>query len=416
MRVSRDNSFTRKNHRGRRLWADAIKSGEIIEKSSYRCPLCSSEPVIPCGIDASDFSLGVDCVAVRVPLLEETGLCEPDIFFSELKDTETGAKAGKFIHSSGAVVYCRLDMPNAGLIVEFNPSRYFDPNGTSLCPADKVIEATKAILLELFTEHSSLVPVFAASPDRQEIYYGEFEDGWEQELWITRLDLARDFMLSPEYFDLELLQDVKVKYTKATVVYRNNGLIETLTGKSGKKTGPTKIYNKHAESVKKHVRNPAPIGAFRFEQELKNKQLAKAHLHALSDITNEKVERVLREYWKKSKFGKVLIPKYGWLDYFLDQDNITEEERRTAISYFIVQEARKTLPMTLREEKQIRALAKRFGLNPQKSVTNQSSTKLRIDFETGSLIRISNCTETRIDMITTSESGQSYSALHVEAF
>jgi hypothetical protein len=304
-----------------------------------------------------------------------------------MKDTESGASEGNWKHPLGPSIHCRLDKANAALLVDFNPSRIFDPQGTKLCSASLVAATVKVVIEELM-DLGGMVPVFAMSEDRQE-YLDDWEPGWQAEVGLIRVDVARDFALPPEIFDASWYQDVKPKNARATVEWRNNGQIETISGQYGKKTGAPKFYNKHLQSIKAGTTKPAPAGTFRFEQVLRWKQLHQNHLHALDQLTEATVERALHKYWDKSRLGEPVVPQDGWLDYFL-QSNAPVELQCCAIAHLMTRKAGKSLNLTKAQIKEVEDLSRSQGLKLRMDVSKQSPCHYRLDLPSGHLVEINN--------------------------
>ncbi len=376
------NKTSWKQHRGRKIWTNQILNGETLDRCSYRCPLCisisSSGALLP-----ADFSHGVDRVTVRIPLVEE--LCEPTTFFSHMKDTESGALEGNWKHPLGPNIHCRLDKTNVALLVDFNPSRIFDIDGTKLCPASLVSPTVKAVLEELI-ELGGILPVFAMSEDRQE-FLEKWENAWESEVGIIRLDVARDFHLPPELFSTEWYKDVKPKNSRASVGWRNDGEIETLSGQFGKKTGAPKFYNKHKQCVKENVVIPAPPGTFRFEQVLRWKQLNTNHIHALDQINENSVQMAMHKFWDKSRLGEPVIPTHGWLDYFLECDAPVDLQCQ-AIAHFKAKEAGKILNLNTQQIKDVETLARAQSYKLNLPASKQSPIRYRLDLDSGHMFEI----------------------------
>jgi len=372
-----------KQHRGRKIWTNQILNGESIERCSYRCHSCISISSDSAFLPA-DFSHGVDRVTVRIPIIEE--LCVPATFFSHMKDTESGAVEGNWKHPLGPNIHCRLDRANVALLVDFNPSRIYDIDGTKLCPAS-LVSATVKVVLEELIDLGGMVPVFAMSEDRQE-FLDKWEDGWESEVGIIRLDVARDFQLPPGIFSSEWYKDVKPKNSRASVGWRNDGELETWSGQFAAKTGAPKFYDKHKQSIKAHVVDPALPGTFRFEQVLRWKQLHTNHIHSLDQINETSVQTVLRKFWVKSRLNEPVVPTDGWLDYFLESDATVELQCR-AIAHFKSKEANKILNLTTQQVKEVEALARAQSFKIKTPASKQSPIKYRLDLDSGHLFEIS---------------------------
>ena len=125
---------------------------------------------------------------------------------------------------------------------------------------------------------------------------------------------ARDIVITDPNFSLTLLQDTKPKYTKATLVYRNFGVIETISHPHSKKVAKHSFYDKYRErqrllaSKKKYKQFYLPVleGTKRYEVQVPRAELKKFHHETLDIFTVERIAKATMSYWKLSNYGDVV--------------------------------------------------------------------------------------------------------------
>jgi hypothetical protein len=139
-------------------------------------------------------------------------------------------------------------------------------------------------------------------------------DSWTQEVEHFQVHYARDLVISDPDFNLSMLQDVKPKYSKATVVYRNSGVVETVSHHSSKNVAKHSIYDKFIErnkllmSKKRHKDSFAPVdpGTKRYEVQIPRAELKKFNNTTLDILTEERVLKAINHYWELSNYGGIL--------------------------------------------------------------------------------------------------------------
>jgi hypothetical protein len=285
---------------------------------SNRCSYCSSY-VFPIPTIPSDVSIGVDRIAVEIPLVPSKS--DAISLLSTIKNTllgRWGTKAKAVHAASGADIHFSYSKARSSIVMEFNPSRFMDPDGTGLVPVEAVARITELLIEEHFKDGEAL-PTFALTAEGEEsLEY--WEENWQEQIRIIRLDVARDFLIIDPYFNLDLYKETKAKFARAVSILYNDGKAETWDSPNSKKSGHVKFYNKHRQALKKQIKDLPAEGTFRFEYMLRNKHLQRAHIHTLKDLTPAKFELALRQGWEISKLDTPVSHPQGWVNQILDSE------------------------------------------------------------------------------------------------
>jgi hypothetical protein len=265
--------------------------------------------------------------------------------------------------------------------MEFNPSRFMDPDGTALVPVEAVSRICELLVEEYFADGEAL-PAFAVTTEGEEsLEY--WEEDWQSQIRIVRLDVARDFLITDPLFSIDHFKNSKARHARGVSVIYNDGVAETWDSPNSKKSGHVKFYNKTRQAIKKGVKQPPSDGTFRFEYLLRNKHLQRAHIHTLADLTPEKFEYALRLGWDIAGLGKPLTHPMGWL-IKLNNSILSPEQKTQVIGYLHANELGVDLGMRNTDIKNVKSLARSAGLSFRTSLEKQGGVTMELNLVSGS--------------------------------
>ena len=174
-----------------------------------------------------DGSMGIDGLTVSLSLDEDS--IDLAQFLANL--------IGKGNKTKGAVPLPSMPSPwifwpstdiRQKLKINFNPSNFSKLDGFEICPPPLLFYyVEKAIKTILSKGDAAARPLFMA--DQPYGVVSPWPEYWPNEIEVFQAHYARDVVKSDSEFKMELLQDKRPKYAKATLVYRNNGVIETIS-------------------------------------------------------------------------------------------------------------------------------------------------------------------------------------------
>ena len=197
------------------------------------------------------------------------------------------------------------------LKVNFNPSNFSRLDGYEICPPPLLNYYVELALKTILRKGDPAArPAFMANEP-----YGVLDpwpDSWTKEVELFQVHYARDLVMSDPDFDLSVMQDLKPKYSKATLVYRNSGVVETISHRSSKTVAKHSFYDKFLErkkllKSKKRYRNfyqPIPRNTKRYEVQIPRAELKKFNNTTLDILTPERIFKAINYYWNLSNYGE----------------------------------------------------------------------------------------------------------------
>ncbi len=371
-----------------KFYSNNIKTSSIMHQVgslvrpllSNRCSYCSKN-VFPIPTITSDPTVGVDRVAVEIPLIPSKS--DGQAVLSTIKNTLLGrwGNRAKAIHlPSGADIHFSFNKARWSITMEFNPSRFADPDGTTLVPVEAVSRITELLIEEYFKDGDAL-PAFAVTEEGEEsLEYWEAD--WRSQVRIIRLDVARDFVITDPHFDIELYKETKAKYARSVAIHYNNGVAETWDSTNSKKSGHVKFYNKSRQATKSGVKDQPVDGTFRFEYMLRNKHLQRAHIHTLDDLTSEKFEFALRQGWDIAGLGNPVAHPQGWISQ-INGSALAPRTKAEVIGFLQAEMRGFDLGYRRYQEATLKKVARATGLSFRRSLEYQGNLIYRLDLETG---------------------------------
>ena len=347
---------------------------------SNRCSYCIDN-VLPIPTIDSDHTVGVDMIAIEIPLIPSKS--DPKLLLSSIKNTmlgRWGTKAATIHEGSGAKIHFSHSKQRSSITMEFNPSRFMDPDGTALVPVEAVARVCELLVEEYFADGEAL-PAFAVTTEGNEsLEY--WEEDWRSQIRIVRLDTARDFTITDPRFSISLFKETQARYAKGVSIIYKNGVAETWDSPNSKKSGHVKFYDKFRQAVKKRIKQVPAEGTFRFEYLLRKKHLQRAHIHTLEDLTPAKFENALRIGWEIAGLGEPVAHPQGWINQVNDS-SLSAEEKTMLIGYLQAQQSGLDLGLRKYQINEIKAKVRSVGLSFRRPLSKQGNMYMQLDLDTG---------------------------------
>jgi len=199
------------------------------------------------------------------------------------------------------------------LKINFNPSNFARTDGFEICPPPLLFYYVERALRTILGKGDpGARPLFMAGEP-----YGvvsPWPENWPREIEVFQAHYAKDVVITDPSFNMELLQNIKPKYAKATLTYRNKGVIETISHPHSKKVAKHSFYDKFREREKllkskkqyKDLYKPVPKGTKRYEVKAPRAELRKYHHDTLDVFTVDRILKATKLYWKLSNYGEVV--------------------------------------------------------------------------------------------------------------
>jgi hypothetical protein len=320
-------------------------------------------------------------IAIEIPLIPSKS--DPKLLLSSIKNTmlgRWGTKAATIHEGSGAKIHFSHSKQRSSITMEFNPSRFMDPDGTALVPVEAVARVCELLVEEYFADGEAL-PAFAVTTEGNEsLEY--WEEDWRSQIRIVRLDTARDFTITDPRFSISLFKETQARYAKGVSIIYKNGVAETWDSPNSKKSGHVKFYDKFRQAVKKRIKQVPAEGTFRFEYLLRKKHLQRAHIHTLEDLTPAKFENALRIGWEIAGLGEPVAHPQGWINQVNDS-SLSAEEKTMLIGYLQAQQSGLDLGLRKYQINEIKAKVRSVGLSFRRPLSKQGNMYMQLDLDTG---------------------------------
>jgi hypothetical protein len=354
---------------------------------SNRCSFCIRnifpEPTIPLSP-----SIGIDKLAIEIPLA--AGIGDPKMFLSSIKNTIVGRWATKATTnhvSTGAKIEWQFLASRWSMRLEFNPSRFVDPDGTTLVTPGQTIHVIKELIKEFMFESEDALPCFVIT-ETKEIDIENWRTNWMSMVRISRIDTAVDFVVDKTSFDIENYKSVAPKYAKGiNITYNKKGVAETWSGVYSSKDGFPMLYDKSAQAGKKSVDSPPKAGTKRFEYRLQRTALTRAHLHTLADLNDAKFEYALRQGWEYSKMSSVVHPPEAWIE-IITNSTLQPSVQTSLIGMLTMKILGLPIHLSPEEESRLMEFARSVGISFKMKLQKQWLSATYLDLESQSLIEI----------------------------
>lgn len=244
---------------------------------------------------------GVDKIRIQYPLDVAYSDGSSDLF-TKHGVHKTLSKGGELQYAKGSIPGPRGDnlyfevRHNASVaVIEFNPSRSVDPDGSTICQPNMVENLVIGIIQ--FLANHTVFPLWGFDKETGEFIHDQPElwpRNWREAVTVHRLDVARDFYSPFTGFSVQSLVPIKKPHFTVDTLVRNGGEVQTISW--GKKNNVRhSIYNRSLCHDK-----DKNGGWFRFEIQAATHYLKNNGIASLEDITDEKVFALLRNRWEVS--------------------------------------------------------------------------------------------------------------------
>ena len=390
-RTSGQNSWYHKQkravHHGQTAFREYPENYDLPPILPNRCDICredKSPGLFPEPSLLLQGDIGIDTVGFEVPLYQQAGSIHD--LLAKVKNREMSSTIGSVTYidpTSNNKVKLSFNRYRHSLNIEFNVSRFVDPDGTSLATPADVHKVLESLLRDIFDDGTAL-PAFAVDFEGHEDTVNWQQD-WKSQIRPIRLDLARDFVVSHKDFSPELYRNIKPKSNHGVGLSLNNGQVNTWQGILKSRDGYMKFYDKYEETAKHEFRvMPAP-GTFRYEYQLGRTHLEKSHLHSLVDITPKKFEHALRRGWGLSQLETPVVHPQAWQRQVALAD-LTPREKALAIAYLATKDFGVDIGMTDEEKSQAIQHSQMAGIDFRKSLHLQGLPVFRLNLDSKALI------------------------------
>jgi hypothetical protein len=349
---------------------------------SNRCKKCQTK-VFPLATISPGGMAGVDKIKIGFNVLPGSGSWKS--FLDHLNGSPMGASAQSInvyhpIYKSVLHFRFYADKKGCSVYLEFNPSRFADPTGFSLIHPEKVSEIVEEVIRDYF-RIGIVIPVFATG--RYSIK--NWHPDWKQMIRISRLDIARDMLISDPDFSPFLLKGVQSKFSRGTNLGFNEGKPNSWANFLKGADGRMKIYNKF-EHAKKVGLNPLPPeGLYRFEYRLANRHLKLNHIHSLGDLSEDRFEAALRTGWDRSRLSTPFFKPYSWIS-IVENSALAPSEKAEIIGYLIQENRGLDLSYSIREDREIRSKIRSIGISFRRDLDTQGLSSFQLDLDLGDLL------------------------------
>lgn len=349
---------------------------------SNRCSYCLTNVLPIPTIDVSH-TFGVDRLAVEIPLIPNVS--DPKLLLSSIKNTQLGrwgTKATAVHPVTQSHIHFKFNKSRWSITMEFNPSRFMDPDGTALVPVEAVGRVVELLIKEYFSDGEAL-PAFAVTDEGEESIE-RWEENWRTQIRVTRLDVTRDFISNDSRFNVGLLSGRKAKYARGVSIIHNEQSAATWDSPRSKQSSHVKLYDKFKHAVKRGIKDLPQEGTFRFEYLMRNKHLKMAHIHSLEDLNRTKFEVALRQGWDISRLASPIAHPQGWLNQIADS-SLLPNQKLEVIGYLQATLANIQMPVSASKIKQIKTWARKAGISFRKPLTKQGNLYFHLDLEKGTI-------------------------------
>jgi hypothetical protein len=391
---------------------DNFESVEILEevgKGSNRTPYLSNSgayeyvdedwrkhigesddsPYVPSSY-LNDGTCGIDKVRIGVPL-DPDSVHPPSLLRKLIKPRNPfhSPIAGKAKLKDFPELFVKWDYAQNLLEIEFNPSDFTRQEGLELCPFGLPIPIVEFVIRRVVAEDRAL-PVFAINDDYFTGAY-DLRAGWTELVNISRIDLARDLLLTHPKFSLEQLRHTYPRRSRsqASSQFRNNGRLNTLSFPVAEGTTSIKLYDKYEERKgnknKQFLGKPIELGTFRFEASFPREQLTYINMKTLDLFIPKRLEKMIKAKWEDSKYWVNLV--WGGQSAFDAHTSELPKERINEVLGFVHCANFGIEPnYSYREIRALKADARKLGITGSRHLEISGKSYGHIDFISGVIV------------------------------
>jgi hypothetical protein len=333
---------------------------------------------------------GIDKLRITYPLDVELSDESSDLF-TQHGVRKTLGKGGALMYAKGSIpgpngdnIFIEIRNNASQAVIEFNPSRSRDPEGSTLCAPEHIEDLVVGVIK--FLGEKSVVPLWVTNHKTGETVLDNpdaWPVHWRTLIKINRLDCARDIYSSFAGFGTASLLTVAKPHFTQDCLYRNKGKVETMTW--GKRNNVRhSFYNKSLIHDK-----DAEGGWFRFEIQMTTHYLKKNGIASLADVTNINIYRLLWERWNVGKLDSPLSIGEGRANLVKQlRVHLSGIQVQTFLGLAVSYSCGYPVDMHAKTLKFYRDTAKKVGFNLGQPLDNYGDTKIKIDFANGLLVEV----------------------------
>jgi len=330
--------------------------------------------------------VGIDKIRIIYPAFQEYSDGYHALFRKHrVRKTATGGvfldAIGEFQEETPAGIYVELREHGTKVLLEFNPARQMDPDGDTLCHPD-LVEAT--VIWAIKELSYAVMPAWGVDKETGEFIFDDsskWPEGWQKEVVLTRLDIARDFYSPYDSFGVKSLINIRKKRHRKDFLYRNDEVVQTMTWGS-KHTIRCNLYNK---SLKHH--KDAKGGWFRFEEQIRTSALKKYGMRTLDGVRAKPVFSLLWERWDLSNLSSDVSIAEGATDFMAKLHSLTSPiKAQTFLGLAYSLHVGLPVAMNDRTVSDYRKLGISCGFTLGDDPANLGSKNVHIDFAQGILV------------------------------
>ena len=211
---------------------------------------------------------------------------------------------GSFPTDVGGDIHLTICNSGQSARVDFNPSRWADKAGCTLCPTSKIRESVIWAMEQVI---ETCRPIWSIDPNTGfTLDSSLWPQDWESRVKFSEVHITRDFFIPDSAFSVSSLLCIdKKQYTKDSI-FRHRGKVQTITW--GKRSRARMSFYDKSD---KHKLEP---GWFRFEVQAHPSALKDFNISHLIDWNDVKPLSLLLDKWEQSRFGEPFLIGSGISD------------------------------------------------------------------------------------------------------
>ena len=204
---------------------------------------------------------------------------------------------GLFPTDIGGDIHLTISNFGQSARVDFNPSRWTDKAGYTLCHTSKIRESIIWAMEQII---QTCRPIWSIDQNTGlTLDSSLWPKDWESRVKFSEVHITRDFFVPDEAFSVKSLLCVEKKQYPMDSLFRLRGKIQTITW-GARARARMSFYNK----TDKHKLEP---GWYRFEVQAHSSALNGFNLSHLIDWNDEKPLALLLAKWEQSRFGETFL-------------------------------------------------------------------------------------------------------------
>ena len=280
-------------------------------------------------------------------------------------------------------VHARLYTARNICHLEFPSARFLSADRRDLLPPDALCRVARLIIEDL---HAVAWPMFMAITEDGEILW---DDDWATEVRMSRLDVARNFLIEDPAIVKASLAAIKGRYQKAWTIDGNANGGWTITNKT-ESSGRDRFYEKDAEMRGQHFTDRGDLlvsqgTLFRFETQVQKSRLAALGMSRLSDVNAASAWAALEARWEATRWGS---PLPGKGNVAVAVSGLPVKQQMELIGFLHMSEVGADLHMTDSQRRRMRDLARSCGLTPGVPVAMLGEPTTRLDLRAGTVVSL----------------------------